>query len=66
MALEAGQEKHGAKQTILITIGPKSGFLGTPISVIVVFLALVMRQTGARGGTGFLKSAILQRLSLAR
>lgn len=66
MALEAGQEKHGAKQTILVTIGPKSGFLGTPISAIVVSIALVMRRIGARGGTEFLKSTILQRLSLAR
>lgn len=66
MALEEDPEKHGAKQTILITIGPKSGFLGTPISVVVVSIALVMRQTGARGGTKFLKSTILQSHSLAR
>lgn len=66
MASEVGQEKHGARQAILITTGPKSGFLGTPISVTVASVALVMRQTGARGGTGFLKSTILQRLSLAR
>lgn len=66
MALEAGPEKLGAKQTILITIGPKSGFLGTPISVVVVSTALVMRQTGARGGTEFLKSMILQLHSSAR
>lgn len=66
MALEADLEKHGAKQTILITIGPKSGFLETPISVVVVSIALVMRQTGARGGTEFLKLTILQLHSSAR
>lgn len=66
MALAAGLEKLGAKQTILITIGPKSGFLGTPISAVVVSIALVMHQIGARGGTEFLKSTILQLHSSAR
>lgn len=66
MALKADQEKHGAKQTTLITTGPKSGFLGTPISAIVVSIVLVMRQTGRSPAKEFLKSTISQPLSLAR